>query len=297
MLQPAFMFSQEFLSTAFHIPSLIGLLGTMLICAALLTPLEYLYPAHPQPTFTRKGLMLDFSYWFLTPVITRTLTSVIIMVLLYLLFSLGGKNIDSSLLDGFGPVSRQPLLLQALEILLLADFIDYWTHRTFHKKFLWEFHAIHHSPEEMSWMSSARVHPVNDLITRTCQVLPLALLGFAAHAIILIAPYLSIYVMFLHSNISWSFGPFRYVLVSPAYHRWHHTSDREAVDKNFAGIFPVWDWLFGTMYVCQKLPQRYGLIGQSMSDNLIKQIVYPFRRLSSKREVCQPNLKNPFAES
>ena len=135
----------------------------------------------------------------------------------------------------------------------------------------------------MSWMSSARVHPVNDLITRTCQVLPLALFGFAAHAIILIAPYLSIYVMFLHSNISWDFGPFRYVLVSPAYHRWHHTSDREAMDKNFAGIFPIWDWLFNTMYVSETLPRKYGLMGKSMSENLLQQIVYPFSEYRTRK--------------
>jgi len=297
MLPLASMFSHEFLSTAFHIPSLIGLLGTMLICAALLTPLEYIFPAHDQPTITRKGLMLDFSYWFLTPIVTRTITSIVIMLLLYLIFSLTGKAIDKSLLDGFGPVARQPLPVQAFEILLLADFIDYWTHRMFHKKLLWDFHAIHHSPDEMSWMSSARVHPINDLITRTCQVLPLASLGFAAHAIILIAPYLSVYVMFLHSNISWNFGPFRYLLVSPAYHRWHHTSDREAVDKNFAGIFPVWDWLFGTMYVSQQLPQKYGVIGKSISENLFGQIIYPFRSRSFKGVTWRSNLKKPCAKS
>jgi sterol desaturase/sphingolipid hydroxylase (fatty acid hydroxylase superfamily) len=288
------MFSQEFLSTLFHIPSLLGLIGTMLICAVLLTPLEYYFPAHPQPTISRKGLMLDFAYWFLTPIVTRTFTSLVILILLYLIFSITGRAVDESLLEGYGPISRQPLAFQAIEILLLADFIDYWTHRAFHKKAFWNFHAIHHSPEEMSWMSSARVHPVNDLVTRTFQVLPLASLGFAAHAIILIAPFLSVYVMFLHSNISWDFGPFRKVLVSPAYHRWHHTSDKEAIDKNFAGIFPLWDWLFGTMYVNDDLPKNYGLVGTSLAENLYEHILYPFKALGYKKALCPKSPQSPF---
>lgn len=145
-------------------------------------------------------------------------------------------------------MAQQPLWLQALEILLIADFIDYWTHRWFHVSRAWRFHAIHHSPEQMNWLASARMHPVNDFITRLCQVVPVVLIGLSAKAALIVVPILVFFVIILHSNLNWNYGPFRWVLVSPLYHRWHHTTDPEGLDKNFAGIFPIWDLLFGTAH-------------------------------------------------
>lgn len=252
-----------------------------LIAASVLSPLESLVPAHRQNVLFRKGLVLDICYWFMTPLVTRFFTG----VMLGGVFLLGGlllgfRSFDpEALTSGFGPLSRQPHWLQAIEILLLADFVDYWSHRTFHSRRLWPVHAIHHSPEEMSWLSSSRVHPLNDLVTRSCQVIPILGLGFSASAILSVVPYISFYVMFLHSNIRWDFGWFRWILVSPAYHRWHHTSDTEGVDKNYAGIFPIWDVIFGTCYFPHALPRRYGVNGQTIPESLIGQLIFPFTRV------------------
>jgi sterol desaturase/sphingolipid hydroxylase (fatty acid hydroxylase superfamily) len=180
------------------------------------------------------------------------------------------------LASGFGPLSRQPTWLQCFEILVLSDFVDYWTHRTLHRSSLWRIHAIHHSPEEMNWISSSRVHPLNDLITRSCQLLPIVGLGFSALAIVTVVPLVSFYVMFLHSNVRWGFGPLRWVFVSPAYHRWHHTSDTEGLDRNFAGIFPIWDILFGTAYFPRGLPKNYGLCGRQLPDSVLVHVMFPF---------------------
>lgn len=246
--------------------------------ALLLTPAEYLAPACHQPLVWRKGLLLDAMYWFITPILTRCVTGIILALLLLLAaVSIGFENIPREfLIRGFGPLSHQPLWLQCIQILLLSDFIDYWTHRKFHVGSLWRIHAIHHSPEEMNWISSSRVHPLNDLITRACQLLPILVLGFSAAAIVSVVPLVSFYVMFLHANIKWDFGPLRWVLVSPAYHRWHHTSQPEGVDKNFAGIFPIWDVLFGTAYFPRTLPTRYGLCGRQLADSLATHLLFPF---------------------
>ena len=53
----------------------------------------------------------------------------------------------------------------------------------------------------------------------------------------------------MHANLDWDWGPLRSFLVSPRFHRWHHTSEEEARDKNFAGLLPLWDILFGTYYM------------------------------------------------
>lgn len=253
-------------------------LALAVVAAIVLTPAERFAPAHPQPLVFRKGLLIDMAYWFITPLLTRLTTGAVLAALLYVFaIVVGFENMPKDfLLHGFGPLSRQPLWLQAFEILLISDFVDYWTHRILHRSSLWRIHAIHHSPEEMNWISSSRVHPLNDLITRSFQLLPILLFGFSAVAIMGVVPLVAFYVMFLHSNVRWDFGPLRWVLVSPAYHRWHHTSDEEGIDKNFAGIFPIWDLLFGTAYFPKALPRRYGLKGKALPDSLVTHVMFPF---------------------
>ena len=246
--------------------------------ALILTPAEHLAPASSQPLVLRKNFWLDLVYWFCTPLLTRCITAAVQATVLWAFaVCVGFDNLSATLLvDGFGVLSRHPTWLQCIEVLVLSDFVDYWTHRGLHRGPLWRVHAIHHSPEEMNWISSSRVHPLNDLITRSCQLLPILLLGFSAGAIMSVVPFISFYVMFLHSNVRWDFGPLRWVLVSPAYHRWHHAADAEGIDKNFAGVFPIWDVLFGTAHFPRTLPKAYGLRGGPLPESLLAHLKYPF---------------------
>ncbi len=260
-------------------------------CAALvLTPAEHFAPAHPQPLLWRKGLYLDAIYWFSTPLADpvhhgRGSGPLLLAGVL----CLGVERIPrDALVRGFGPLSRQPVWLQCVEILLLSDFVDYWTHRLFHRGPLWRVHAIHHSPQEMNWISSSRVQPLNDLVTRACQLLPILVLGFSASAILSVVPLVSFYVMFLHSNVRWDFGPLRWVLVSPAYHRWHHAADEEGIDKNFAGIFPVWDLLFGHGVFPATSPQDLWAGRRADPETLLGQLAFPLGETTKAGERAGP---------
>jgi len=268
--------------------SVVQVAALALIGAVVLTPAERWAAAQRQPLVWRKGVWLDVVYWFMTPLATRCVTALVLGAVLFAgALCIGLEVIPRSfLVRGFGPLARQPFVLQAFEILLISDFVDYWTHRALHRGRLWRVHAIHHSPEEMNWLSSSRVHPLNDLITRSGQLLPIIALGFPPTAILAVVPLLSFYVMFLHANVKWDFGPLRWVVVSPAFHRWHHASDEEGIDKNFAGIFPVWDVLFGTAHFPRnRLPCRYGLCGRQLPDSLWAHLVYPFPRWKRKVRV------------
>jgi sterol desaturase/sphingolipid hydroxylase (fatty acid hydroxylase superfamily) len=259
-------------------PSLLNLAIGLAVGAAVLFPLERRFGARRLP-FWRRGLPLDVAYWFFAPLFTRVFTTWVLGLLLVAALLATGRTPDGSVLDGSGPVARQPLWLQVIEILLIVDFVDYWTHRGFHTSWLWRFHAIHHSAEEMSWLCSGRMHPVNDAVTRTFQVIPLVLLGFSIQGALVIVPLLFVYVILLHSNLNWDYGPFRYVLVSPAYHRWHHTSDDDGVDVNFAAIFPLWDLMFGTCYFPRgREPKRFGVRHGPVPETLWGHLLYPFRR-------------------
>jgi sterol desaturase/sphingolipid hydroxylase (fatty acid hydroxylase superfamily) len=70
----------------------------------------------------------------------------------------------------------------------------------------------------------------------------------------------------------------RYVISSPAFHRWHHTSASEGQDKNFAGFFPIWDLLFGTFYMPKgRQPTDFG-ISDPIPGDILRQLIWPFRR-------------------
>jgi sterol desaturase/sphingolipid hydroxylase (fatty acid hydroxylase superfamily) len=270
----------DFLLEANSVPSLTRLGLLLLLLAIVMWPLEQLFPAYPQGTLRRPGTRTDLIYWFFTPVCTKVLTSFLLIAVMVGLVWFLGWRLDTRLLDGFGPLGQQPGWLQAVEMLILGDFLDYSSHRMFHTSKLWRFHAVHHSPEHMDWLAYGRMHPVNDVGTRLIQVLPLMLLGFSPTAVMGVLPFLALYVIFLHSNISWTFGPFRYVLVSPAYHRWHHAKDDDAVDVNFAGIFPIWDLLFGTFYMPRdRLPKQYGIRKEVMPPSFWGQMLFPFRKI------------------
>ena len=78
-------------------------------------------------------------------------------------------------------ISSQPALLQAFEALLWFDLIGYWSHRAFHRiGLLWRYHAVHHSSTDLDWLSSVRVHPLNEAGTRVAQAVPLVLIGYNA---------------------------------------------------------------------------------------------------------------------
>lgn len=81
-------------------------------------------------------------------------------------------------------VQKQPLWLQAMEVILLADLGFYFVHRAFHAyPALWHFHAVHHSIEEMDWLAAYRVHPVDQILTSSASLLPIHLLDFSGAAI------------------------------------------------------------------------------------------------------------------
>jgi len=126
--------------------------------------------------------------------------------------------------------------------------------------------------------AGVRLHPVNDVVSRVAGVVPVLLLGFSPGILAGYVPFLTLYAIVLHANVTWSFGPLRYVLASPTFHRWHHTSEAEGLDRNFAGLFPVVDVVFGTCYMPPgRGPQRFGLARETVPEGLLAQLAYPFR--------------------
>jgi sterol desaturase/sphingolipid hydroxylase (fatty acid hydroxylase superfamily) len=173
-----------------------------------------------------------------------------------------------------------PLVVQVPVILLVADFTQYWVHRTFHAApFLWPFHAIHHSAKEMDWLAGSRLHLVDVIVTRGLTYVPIFALGFSERAVMAYVFLVAAQATFIHSNVRWQFRPLRTLVATPAFHHWHHSAEREAVDKNFAVHTPIWDRLFGTYYLPNRWPIEYGLSdGRDVPARWVTQLAYPLRR-------------------
>ena len=265
--------------------------------ALILSPLERIWPAHRQP-IQRRGFWTDVIFWIFTPLVGKLLTFTLVTLLAAWLFSLFGRDFDLTSTEGWGPVGQQPLWLQAIEVLFLADFIFYWAHRLFHGRRLWPFHAVHHSNTQMDWLTSMRFHPVNDVISRTCQAIPLVLLGFAPAAVVCMIPVVVIFIVITHANVPWTWGrPLKYIFVSPMYHHWHHSTDKEALDMNFAGVLVLWDWLFGTLYLPSgKRPQGYGVLDPDVPAGPVGLLAYPFRGVATQIAVSTIPPKHKHAE-
>jgi sterol desaturase/sphingolipid hydroxylase (fatty acid hydroxylase superfamily) len=256
-----------------------GLIVAFAVLATLFLVLERAFPGIRGQKVLRKGYRTDLAYWLFTGFVTFYVTRAAIFIVLLLAFVvMGTGGTFREFLVGYGPLSRQPLWLQAIEMLVIADFFAYWTHRAFHGKRLWPFHAVHHCSEELDWLSSVRLHPVNDAVNKFALALPLIALGFSPAATAGIAPFLVLHAIMLHANLNWDFGPLRSVISSPVFHRWHHTKENEALDKNFGGFFPVWDIVFGTYYMPKgKTPTIFGT-DDHVPGTLGAQLIYPFRR-------------------
>jgi sterol desaturase/sphingolipid hydroxylase (fatty acid hydroxylase superfamily) len=181
--------------------------------------------------------------------------------------------------NGHGPLSELPLWVQAAIFLILSDFMLYWLHRMYHGGGFWKYHAIHHSSEDLEWISAARFHPVNLFLGTVAVDVILLMAGISPNIMLWVGPFTTFHSAFVHANLNWTLGPFKYVLATPVFHRWHHTSQEEGGNTNFAGTFPVWDILFGTFRMPEgELPDNYGVHDQAIPSEIGGQLAYPFRQ-------------------
>ena len=181
--------------------------------------------------------------------------------------------------DGIrGWVESLPFWIALPLLLLLADLVQYWTHRAYHEVlWLWRLHAVHHSAKHMDWMAGSRQHVIEVLITRSLVFAPIFLLGFSKDAIDAYILIVGFQAVFNHANVSVRLGPLRYVIVTPNFHHWHHSQDQEALDRNYAAHFSFLDHLFGTAVNSDKIwPEHYGVLGDYVPNGFWKHMKFPF---------------------
>jgi sterol desaturase/sphingolipid hydroxylase (fatty acid hydroxylase superfamily) len=247
--------------------------------AAVFTILTWFWACNPgRAWWQKRDLVTDLCYWFFIPVITRFLRIGMLIVGAALLFQITTADGLVAFYDnGHGPLAALPLAAQMILFLIGEDIILYATHRWFHGERMWKYHAIHHSSEELEWISAARFHPINLFLGTVFADVVLLVAGISPNIFVVLGPLTVAHSAFVHANLDWSLGPFKYVIAGPVFHRWHHTAADRGGEKNFAATFPILDVIFGTFYMPKgELPDKYGIDDRTFPSSFPAQLAHPF---------------------
>jgi sterol desaturase/sphingolipid hydroxylase (fatty acid hydroxylase superfamily) len=258
------------------------------LLAGLMWVLERRFPAVRGRRREAGSARTDLAYVLIGPVVRPVVNAA--MVVTIMLFALGhgwhgvrAGSLQAWLADRTAAFHGLPRVAQILVAVVLLDFTGYWLHRLSHREPLWRLHAVHHSSTRLDWLATFRNHPAAELVSRVLGVLPLLLLGVDGRVIAGVVPVLALWGVVIHANVSWGLGPLRYVIAAPLFHRWHHSVEPAARDKNFAGLLPVWDLLFGTYYCPRHQPAEFGA-DTPVPSGFFAQLAYPFRRATMRRQ-------------
>lgn len=186
---------------------------------------------------------------------------------------------------------------------LVADFTYYWFHRTSHYwKPMWAFHLIHHSAMHMNLTAAYRLNWFSALISPLFFI-PAVLLGMPADFIVIAYALNLAYQFFLHTEVVGKLGAIEHIMDTPSSHRVHHGSNPIYIDKNFGGVFIIWDKLFGT-YQPETEKVNYGLTTGFVSNNPFVLVTQGFvdlfksKKLSdTKKEASALALKNATVDN
>lgn len=204
-----------------------------------------------QPKF-RKDFWLDafymfFNFFIFSLIIYHAASELVVTWFQNLLASVGIQNLVAI------QVGSMPVWAQLLILFVVRDFIQWNVHRILHRvPWLWEFHKVHHSVEEMGFAAHLRYHWMENVVYNTLQYLPLALIGFGISDFIIVHIVTTIIGHFNHSNFRLPLGPFKYLFNNPEMHIWHHARElppEHRYGMNYGLSLSIWDYLFRTAYV------------------------------------------------
>ena len=245
----------------------------LILLSLIFVPLEIWFSARERKT-SRRAILSDLGYYFISGFVPHWLLIVPLALAAYVAYSFVPWRVHAA-------AAALPIWLSAVLAFAVADLGFYWGHRLVHHvPFLWRFHAIHHQPEHVYFLISARAHPVDNAVIRLCGLIPIYLLGLGAPDSVkgtlvatLFMLLVTVWGFFIHANLRWRYGLLEWLVATPAFHHWHHNRS-ELRDRNFASMLPVWDWLFGTLHLPAHWTPSYG-IDETLPGSVMGQLLYP----------------------
>ncbi len=170
--------------------------------------------------------------------------------------------------------------------ILIVDFFGGWmVHIIEHKiKFLWRFHVIHHSDNNVDVTTGLRHHPVESVVRGIFFFIGIVVSGAPMYAVMIYQTILVFFTAFEHANISlpkWLDNALSYIFVSPNMHKVHHHWKQPFTDSNYGAILSIWDRLLGTFKKLAPKEIRYGIdrdYPNEKDEDFVMMIKKPFQK-------------------
>ena len=164
--------------------------------------------------------------------------------------------------------------------IVLDDFTYYWFHRLHHQvRILWAAHVVHHSSDHFNYSTSLRLAWFSN-IHKPFYWAWLAILGFNPAMIVTCITINSIYQGFCHTTFSKYWDKLSFIMNTPGLHAIHHGRNDFCIDKNYSGIFNIFDKLFGTYEPIDKNKTIvFGVTHPPKSNSPIEISIHEFRDL------------------
>jgi sterol desaturase/sphingolipid hydroxylase (fatty acid hydroxylase superfamily) len=247
---------------------ILDLLGSTVVFAAI----EKIFPLYKGQLIFRREWQTDLVHF----AVNHFIVGLALLTVNFAIHRLFGWMANDTVREA---VQALHVLPQLLLCILCADLVQYCTHRAYHEiPFLWRFHAVHHSAKTMDWLAGSRQHMLELIVTRVGVLGALYVLGFEKGVMDVYIVVVGFQAVFNHANVHLPWGPLKYLIVTPDFHHWHHSSDDIAIDRNYAAHFSFIDYLFGTAIRGQTgVPEKYGVVGDYVPDGFTKQLLFPFR--------------------
>ena len=174
-----------------------------------------------------------------------------------------------------------------LGLLVAQDFCHYWLHRASHRvRWMWASHVTHHSSQSLNLSTGLRHSPTEAISGAWLFWLPLAWLGFQPEHVILCVAVNMVFQFFVHTEaIDRLPGLVEAVFNTPSHHRVHHARNPQYIDRNYGGIFIIWDRMFGT-FVPEIEACDYGIVRQVYTRNPLGLVLHEWVDLFS--DVMRP---------
>lgn len=134
-------------------------------------------------------------------------------------------------------------------------------------------------------LAGSRQHILELIVTRVGVLGIIYVMGFSKDVMDVYIIVVGFQAVFNHANVHLPWGPLKYVIVTPDFHHWHHSSEEVAIDRNYAAHYAFLDWIFGTAIKGQQgFPARYGVVGDYMPEGFVNQQLFPFRGSTEPRD-------------
>ncbi|KAB7729989.1 hypothetical protein F5984_12440 [Rudanella paleaurantiibacter] len=213
--------------------------------------LELLFPWRRDQPVLRQDFFLDlfylfFNFFLFSLVGYNAVSNVGVLIVSDALAQLGIRNLVAINIQSWS------VWAQLFTLFIVRDFVQWNVHRLLHRvPWMWTFHKVHHSVEQMGFAAHLRYHWMETVIYRVFEYIPLAMIGFGISDFFVVHLFTLAVGHFNHANINLPLGPLRYLFNSPQMHLWHHAEvmpDDHPTGINYGITLSIWDYLFGTAH-------------------------------------------------